>query len=127
VSIRSVLALAVLAAVPAMLLAAADPAAADDVTGVWKIDGSVFGYAVKPICTFKQEDTKLTGICANAPDDAPLTGENTDGKTVSWEYIANDKGDKHEMKFTGTLDSDKTMKGKFTADGHGGHFTAEEQ
>jgi hypothetical protein len=112
---------------PALLLGTFNGAAAADVSGTWKIDGSVFGYAVKPTCTFKQDGTKLTGTCSGSPNDAPLTGETPDGKTVNWTYIADDKGDKHEMKFMGVLDSDKTMKGKFTADGHGGKFTAQEQ
>ena len=114
-------------AAPALLLATIQSASAGDVSGTWKVDGSVFGYAVKPTCTFKQEGTKLTGTCAGAPNDAPLTGDAPDARTVNWEYVADDKGDKHAMKFMGVLDSDKTMKGKFTADGHGGKFTAQEQ
>jgi hypothetical protein len=114
-------------AAAALLLGEIQGACAADVSGTWKIDGSVFGFAVKPTCTFKQDGTKLTGTCSGSPNNAPLTGEAPDGKTVNWAYTADDKGDKHDMKFMGVLDSDKTMKGKFTADGHGGKFTAQEQ
>ncbi len=119
--------LTIIAAVPVVLAVAALPAAAADVTGTWVVDGSVMGYAVKPTCTIKQdENNKLTGNCTSDVGEVPLTGDDADG-TVKWEYKVNDKGSTHDLQFTGTLDGDKAMKGKFKADGWSGKFTAQAQ
>lgn len=114
-----------IAVLPALLIAGT--ASAEGVAGTWKVDGSVFGYAVKPTCTFTENAGKLSGSCSGAPQDAPLSGELMNGTTVKWQYVADDKGDKHDMKFDGVIGPDNVMRGRFTADGHGGKFTATRQ
>jgi hypothetical protein len=36
---------------------------AADISGVWKIDGTVGDNAVSATCTFKRTDTNFTGTC----------------------------------------------------------------
>ncbi len=100
-----------------LLLSALPALAADNsVTGTWKVSGSVAGYAVERLCTFKQDGNKLTGSCqisdSTASDEkpTPFTGDVKD-KTVTWKYDVDYNGSTLTATYTGAWDGDSTMTG----------------
>ena len=111
------------------LLLTAVPAAAADISGVWKVDGSVADHPVTPICTLKQADAKLTGTCKLAETDAADVAGEVKGKDVSWKFTVEYEGTQYTLTFTGTLDSDTSIKGSISVDPSGadGDFTAKKQ
>jgi hypothetical protein len=87
------------------------PALAADVSGTWKVDGSVANNPVNAICTFKQTDTHISGSCKMDSDqDLTVKGEVTD-KQATWQYDLEYEGTMYTLTFKGTLDSDSSMKG----------------
>jgi hypothetical protein len=59
-----------------LLLCALPAFAADNsVSGTWKVEGSVAGYEVHRVCTFKQDGQALSGPCQQADQKPiPFTG-----------------------------------------------------
>ena len=111
------------------LLLTALPAWAADVSGVWKVDGSVVGNPVTPTCTLKQTDAKISGSCKL--DDghvADVTGEAKGGE-VTWKYTQEYQGTDYTLTFNGTADSDTSIKGSISVSPSdaGGDFTANKQ
>ena len=47
----------------ALLLFASLPALADDVSGAWKVNGSIADHTITPTCTLKQTDKQISGSC----------------------------------------------------------------
>jgi hypothetical protein len=87
------------------------PALAADVSGTWKVDGSVANNPVTAICTFKQTDTHISGSCKMDSDqNLTVKGEVTD-KQATWQYDLEHEGTTYTLTFTGTLDSETSMKG----------------
>lgn len=116
------LALAVLSIAPLLAV----EARAADLSGDWKIEGEVSGYAVTPVCTLKQQDNKLTGGCKSDQNDSPLKGE-VDGQKVTWQYEVDYNGEKYTLQWSATLESDTAMKGTISVGGGEGAFTAKKQ
>ena len=112
-----------------LVLFAASPLWAGDISGVWKVDGSVADHPVAPICTLKQADAKLTGSCKLAETDAADVAGEVKGKDVSWKFTVEYEGTQYTLTFTGTLDSDSSIKGSISVDPSGadGDFTAKKQ
>jgi len=111
------------------LLLSAVPAAAADITGVWNVDGSVEDHPVTPVCTLKQASGKVSGSCKFDEDhSSDVTGE-VKGKEVSWKFTVEYQGTQYTLTFTGTLDSDSSIKGSISVDpsGSDGDFTAKKQ
>jgi hypothetical protein len=105
------------------------PALAQDVSGVWKIDGSVEGNTIAATCTFKQTDTHITGSCKGEDDKAmDVKGEVTD-KHVTWKYDVEYEGTVYTLTYAGTLDTDTSIKGSITVTPSDteGDFTAQKQ
>jgi hypothetical protein len=103
-----------------------EPTASPDVAGIWNLE-MVFsedGTRSTGVCTFKQEDEKLTGSC----HDISITGE-ISGQTVTWGFEAEQNGRKHTMTFTGALDkTGTTITGTCkVVPGQEGSFTARKQ
>jgi hypothetical protein len=114
----------------AMLFTSAQ-AFAVDLSGVWKIDGTVGENPVSATCTFKQTDTHITGTCKMPQSDTALdvTGEASDTK-VTWKYSLDYQGDTYTLTYTGTPDSNATsIKGSITVvpSDTEGDFTAQKQ
>jgi len=112
------------------LLLSAVPAVAADMTGVWNVDGSVEDHPVTPVCTLKQAGAKLTGSCKFDEEHAAsdVAGE-VKGKEVSWKFTVEYQGTQYTLTFTGTMDSDRSIKGSISVDpsGSDGDFTAKKQ
>jgi hypothetical protein len=95
-----------------LLLSALPALAADNpLSGTWKVDGSVGGYDVHRVCTFKQDGKNLTGSCQEADQKpTPFTGDVKD-KTVTWKYDTDWNGSTITATYTGDWDGDSGMAG----------------
>lgn len=105
---------------------AALPLAAADVSGVWKVDGDIAGNPVKPSCTLKQEENKLSGVCKSELGDSPLKGE-VDGKKVKFTYDVEFNGQKYTLAYVAELTSDTELKGTIDVGVAAGDFTAKKE
>src|SRR5262249_39661115 len=101
--------------------------AAADVSGMWDVDGNVYGNQVTYTFTVKQEGDKLTGSAKFVGQDkeTPVTGMVAD-KQVTWQFDVPYQGQTYTLVYTATLASDtaKDMAGKITVAGIEGQFTA---
>lgn len=98
---------------------------AADVSGTWKIDGDVYGNAVKFTTALKQDGETLTGTATlEGGKDVPVTGSVKD-KTVSFEFDTADN--QYHLVFTGTLGDDGGIKGTIAVAGVEGVFAAVKQ
>ncbi len=124
-TLKTLALLLTLAAAPALAQGGAAPAAS--VAGTWKVTGDVVGNPVELVCTFAQEEKKLTGSCKEAGSDKqnPLTGE-VDDKKVSWKFDTTFNGQSITVSLAGTLESDTRLKGGIDVQPYGvsGDFTA---
>ena len=109
------------------------PALADDVSGVWKVDGTVADIPVNTTCTLKQTDTAISGNCkvtveGTADQTLDIKGEVKD-KQVTWTFQIDYQGAPYTLTYAGTLDSATSIKGSIAADPSDskGDFTAQKQ
>src|SRR5262245_27921755 len=111
-----------------MVVAAAVAAAGADVAGNWKLDGSIGQFPVDIVCSLKQVEDKLTGVCkGNDIGEVSLKGE-TEGNTVKWSYDVNFQGQQFSITYNATLDSPTSMKGNISVMGNtSGSFTGKKQ
>ena len=112
-----------------LLMLASLPALADDVSGVWKVNGSVADHTIDATCTLKQTSTHISGNCkVNAEQTLDTKGEVTD-KQVKWQYDQEYEGTVYTVNYTGTLDSASSIKGSIEVDPSDsqGDFTAQRQ
>lgn len=112
-----------------LVLLTALPASAGDISGVWKVDGSVEGNPVTPTCTLKQTAEKVSGSCRFEEDHVAEVTGGVNGQEVTWKLSLEYQGTDYTLTFTGKLDSDTTMKGTIAVDPSdaGGDFTAKKQ
>jgi hypothetical protein len=112
-----------------LLMFASLPALADDFSGVWKIDGSIADHPVTPTCTLKQTDTQISGNCKVDDDHVQNVEGSVKEKQVTWKYDQEYEGTVYTLTYTGTLDSNTSIKGTVTADPSdtSGDFTAKKQ
>src|SRR5215469_16236319 len=101
------------------LLISGIAAAAADVAGDWKLDGSIGQFPVDILCSLKEDGTKITGVCkGNDIGEVPLRGEND----------ANFHGQQFTIVYSATLDSPFAMKGSITVAGNvSGSFNGKKQ
>jgi hypothetical protein len=107
------------------------PCLAQDVSGVWKIDGNVADHPIAATCTFKQSETHISGSCKMAESEKPLevTGQVGD-KQVNWKYDILYESKTYTLNYTGALDSSAAaIKGTILVDpsDSDGDFTAAKQ
>ena len=112
----------------ALLLFASLPAWADDVSGVWKVDGLIADHPITPTCTLKQTDKQISGSCQVSDHVQTIEGS-VNEKQVTWKYDQQYEGTVYTLTYTGTLDSNTLIKGTVTADPSdtSGDFTAKKQ
>jgi hypothetical protein len=112
-----------------LLMFASLAALADDVSGVWKIDGSIADHPITPTCTLKQTDNQLSGNCKVDADHVLKVEGSVKEKQVTWKYDQEHEGTVYTLTYTGTLDSNASMKGTVTADpsDSAGDFTGKKQ
>jgi hypothetical protein len=104
-------------------LAVAIPAYAADITGAWKIHGSVFFNSVDTTCHFKKDGDVVLGTCESDTGLGEFTPVTLSGTKVAWSWNPGPA----LLSFDATLTSDTAMKGKITVRGFTGSFTAAKQ
>ncbi len=101
---RLFLILLLAAAVSATLLAA-------DVSGKWNFTVNLdFGNGT-PVFTFQQKGESLTGTYSGALSQADVKGT-VKGNRIEFEFTGEYNGQQFAVRFTGTIQSDGTMKGE---------------
>lgn len=109
-----------------LFLLVAIPAAASDISGVWRINGAVAGNPVTAVCALKQQSANLTGTC-KTEDEQPVEIAGTIlGDQVKWQYGQDYGGSTLIISFDGTMSSDSEIKGNLFVDPleMQGNFTA---
>ena len=111
------------------MLFASLPALAEDVSGVWKVNGQIADHTITPTCTLKQEEKQISGNCKVDADHTLDVKGSVSDKQVTWKYDQEYEGTVYTITYTGTLDSDTSIKGTVTADpsDSSGDFTAKKQ
>jgi hypothetical protein len=107
----------------AVLIALPAHAADADITGAWKIDGSVFFNSVDTTCHFKKAGDATVGTCENDQGLGDFTPVTINGPKIAWSWNPGPA----LLSFAATLTSDTSMKGKITVRGFTGSFTATKQ
>ena len=98
-----------------------------DVTGKWLFAVETGAGSGSPTFTFKQDGEKLTGHYSGQLGEADLTGS-VKGKAISYTFSAEVQGMKIDATYTGTVESQDTMKGTVQLAGLGeGTFTGKRQ
>ena len=113
-----------------LLLFASLPAlAADDLSGVWKVDGSIADHPITPTCTLKQTDKQISGSCKVDADKVLSVEGSVKENQVSWSYKQEYEGTVYTVAYTGKLESSTSISGTLTADpaDEVGNFTAKKQ
>jgi len=106
---------------------AAVTALAADVSGTWKVDGTVYGNPVKFSGALKQQGATLSGTATFEDGRAvPVTGSVSE-KAVTFEFDAEHEGTTYHLVFTGTLGADGGLTGTIAVAGVEGTFTATKQ
>jgi putative CocE/NonD family hydrolase len=101
------------------------PIFAADLSGPWRVTGSISDMPIDIVCTFKQETGALAGACtAEEIGELALKGE-MDGASVSWSYDVSYQGQQLSISYQGTLESESEIKGSIMVMGNAsGSFTA---
>jgi hypothetical protein len=115
----------------ALLMLIPVSASASDLSGVWKIDGTVGENPIAATCTMKQTDAELSGSCTMAQIEkaVDLKGTVNDNK-VTWKYDVEYQGNTYTLTYDGTPDATATsIKGtiKVGPSDTDGDFTAQKQ
>ena len=100
------------------------PLAASDVSGGWSLKGEIAGNTLDVKCSLKQDgDNKLAGTCkTNDMPESKTTGEVKE-KVVTFQYDVEYQGQTYTLVYTGTLDTETSVKGTVDAGGASGDFT----
>jgi carbon monoxide dehydrogenase subunit G len=110
-----------------MIVLLALPLAAADVSGKWKGEVEVAGNSATPEFTFKQDGARLTGAYKGMLGEAPIEGT-VEGSRIRWVVKGNFDGSPVTVIYTGTLESDKLIKGTVDFAGQAeGTFTAKKE
>jgi len=112
-----------------LLVSTSLSAAAQDCSGVWKVDGSIQDQTIAATCTLKQAGADITGTCkVDADKSLDVKGGVTD-KQVTWRYDEEYEGTVYTLTYTGTLETDTSIKGSIIVSPSDteGSFTAQKQ
>lgn len=100
---------------------------AADVSGKWNLSVESDAGSGTPTFVLKQDGDKLSGTYSGQLGDAKVTGTVSGDKVQFW-FEASPTGDKITVKYTGTLQGEKKIKGEVDFGGLGkGTFTGEKQ
>ena len=93
---------------------------AADITGAWKVSGSVFFNSVDTTCHFKKDGNAILATCENDSGPGTYTPATVDGAKIVWSWDAGPA----VLTFQATLTSDSSMKGTIEVRGFTGTFEA---
>lgn len=100
-----------------------------DVTGAWDLEVQTeVGGTTTPSVTLKQDGDKLTGHYSSATlGEAEVTGS-IKGNAITFSFSGNAQGQSVSVTYTGTVESNASMKGKISLTGLGeGTFTGKKK
>jgi hypothetical protein len=100
-----------------------------DVSGAWDLEVQTdAGGTTNPSVTLKQDGQKLTGHYSSATlGEAEVTGS-IKGSAITFSLTGNAQGQSVSVTYTGTVDSNTSMKGKISLAGLGeGTFTGKKK
>src|ERR1700755_2214373 len=95
-----------------IFIVAAIPATASDVTGVWRVSGTLGGNPVSAICNLKQQADVLTGSCKLDDNQVVDATGTVDGDQAMWQSALDEGGTTLIISFQGTVSSASEMKGQ---------------
>ena len=101
----------------------------DTVSGVWKINGQVEGFAVTVSCALERHGDDLNGVCRDGGGDGPahvLSSGTVHGDKVSWSYRRRFLLSMFEPRYSGRIDG-TSMMGAINVAGHNGVFTGDRE
>ncbi len=116
-----------------VIVAKAAPAAVGPppakVAGLWAIDTSIMGNAIKLKCQLEQDSAKLSGTCTGQPlGDVTLTGGGVTGSAVAFQFDVTAFGPALVFSLKGEVDAPgMAMKGMVSVSGFDAPFTAVKQ
>ena len=112
----------------ALLALAPAVAAAADMSGAWKIDGSFDAMGIKYsiTCTLKDDGGKLSGPCKSDQGDVQATGTEAGGK-AELAYDTTYNGGPVHLDYKGAFQPDGTVKGEIDTAQANGTFVATKQ
>ncbi len=102
------------------------PLLAADISGHWIFEGDVNGNPVSLDCNLKQTADKFEGACKSKNGDVQLAGEVSDPK-VRFSYSVNYEGNTYTLYYSGTLESETSLKGDIQVSGVSGTFAARKE
>ena len=105
------MAIAVLAATPAVAVAPADV----DLNGAWALSGDVQGVSVVETCNFVQKDAVLTGSCDTSTGKYDTAGK-VNGTNVTFHHGGKYEGSDLTITYTGKVAADGSMSGTMDVD-----------
>jgi hypothetical protein len=110
----------------AILAASFQAANAADLSGSWKVTGSVADNPVETTCTLTQKDKTLTGTCVSKDGKTVDATGFVKDDTVAWHYAADYNGDPITVNYNGKLGKEGTITGTIVVDPYNaeGDFTA---
>ncbi len=109
-----------------IFLLAAIPATASDVSGVWRVNGSIGGNPINAVCNLKQQSEVLTGSCKLDENQIVDVTGTIHGDQVMWQSGVDEGGTMLIISFKGTVGSPSDIKGQLFVDPYEmqGDFTA---
>jgi opacity protein-like surface antigen len=111
-----------------LTLVATSPLSAADLSGKWRVTGSIGEMPIDITCTFKDAKGQLTGSCTAEEIGAlTLKGESR-GTSVTWKYDVSFQNQDFTVVYKGKLESSTEIKGSISVmDNASGSFTAKKQ
>src|SRR5882757_7261554 len=99
-----------------IFILAAIPATASDVTGVWRVSGTLGGNPVSALCNLKQQADVLTGSCKLDDNQVVDVIGTVNGDHAMWQSSLDNGGTMLIISFEGTVSSASEMKGQLFVD-----------
>jgi hypothetical protein len=110
----------------AVLVASFQAANAADVSGSWRVTGSVADNPVETTCALTQKDNALSGTCVTKEGKTVDATGSVKDDSIAWHYNSEYNGDPITIKYSGKLGKDGKITGTIVVDPYNaeGDFTA---
>jgi alpha-mannosidase len=99
-----------------IFLLATIPATASDVTGVWRVNGTLGGNPILAVCNLKQQADVLSGSCTLDDNQVLDVAGTVNGEEAMWQSGLDEGGTMIIISFKGTVSSGSEMKGQLFVD-----------
>jgi hypothetical protein len=99
-----------------IFLLATIPATASDVTGIWRVNGTLGGNPILAVCNLKQQADVLSGSCTLDDNQVLDVAGTVNGEEAMWQSGLDEGGTMIIISFKGTVSSGSEMKGQLFVD-----------